>query len=89
MKAVQWGRHHESDGIKALEKNTKVEKAGFVLHPCGFIGASPDGFLCDGHGLVEVKCPYRFKDKNLKSNLLKTDIIYFENDKIIVNESHE
>ncbi|KAJ8913949.1 hypothetical protein NQ315_015186 [Exocentrus adspersus] len=44
-----------------------MEKAGFVLHPCGFIGASPDGFLSDGQGLVEVKCPYRLKDKNLKS----------------------
>lgn len=46
-----------------------VTKAGFVIsveHP--FLGAFPDGFVHDPaateqSGLVEIKCPYKFRDQ--------------------------
>ena len=44
----------------------KVEDAGlFIDHLNPFLGASPDGIAqcaCCGHGVVEVKCPFCFKD---------------------------
>ncbi|KAL3277310.1 hypothetical protein HHI36_012661 [Cryptolaemus montrouzieri] len=62
VKAIQWGRDHEKDGIRVLEENRKVHvtPTGLWLDQCGFIGGSPDGLVNDD-GIVEVKCPYKLR----------------------------
>uniref|UniRef100_A0A1X7V4J3 YqaJ viral recombinase domain-containing protein n=1 Tax=Amphimedon queenslandica TaxID=400682 RepID=A0A1X7V4J3_AMPQE len=37
-----------------------------------FLGASPDAIVsceCHGHGVVEVKCPFRIEDKLPEDNI--------------------
>jgi len=50
-----------------VHKNVSIGKTGLRLHPkFNFIGASADGVgSCDCHGnfLVEVKCPFKHRDK--------------------------
>ena len=40
----------------------KVKSTGFWLHRTGILGASPDGLLGDGKGIVEFKCPYSIRN---------------------------
>ncbi|VEN48783.1 unnamed protein product [Callosobruchus maculatus] len=92
IKAIQWGKQHESSGISLLEaeENLKVQKSGLWLDTCGFLGGSPDG-LVNEDAIVEVKCPYKLREsKSLAEDLKdKTYIIYFdENDIIQLNENH-
>ncbi|XP_044760381.1 uncharacterized protein LOC123317834 [Coccinella septempunctata] len=56
IKAIQWGKLHEKKGIEALEEALGVEviPTGLWLDKCGFLGASPDGFIGEDQ-LVEVK----------------------------------
>ena len=74
--ALEWGKRHESTALSEYTKhhhslgncNIVVCKAGFVIceeHP--FLGASPDGYVYDSHsetayGLVEIKCPYKYRN---------------------------
>lgn len=57
--AMQWGIEQEQFACIAYEaqKETFVDKIGFVLHPdIKWLGVSPDRIV--GHeGLIEVKCP--------------------------------
>ena len=47
-------------------QDLKIVDAGFFIdHLDPFLGASPDGItqcVCCGWGLMEVKCPFCFKD---------------------------
>lgn len=44
----------------AFERDVTVEECGFLIHPAlAFVGASPDGLICDD-GLLEIKCPMSF-----------------------------
>ena len=61
--APRWGMKHESDGVHAYTIHTghAVQKAGLLVHPtCSWLAGSPDG-LVGTKGLLEVKCPFRFK----------------------------
>lgn len=58
--AMQWGMDHEDEArfVYQCDKGVAVQQCGLVLHPSiEFFGASPDGLLPDGLGLVEIKCP--------------------------------
>lgn len=44
----------------------KVDGTGLWLHSSGILGASPDGLLADGKGLVEFKCPYTLRHVSIK-----------------------
>ena len=58
--AMQWGIDHEDEAKAAyyFEADRSIEPAGFVDHPIiAMAGASPDGYICDGKGLIELKCP--------------------------------
>jgi hypothetical protein len=70
--AISWGIQHESDAINMLESIKKVH-----VEPCGiciseqypFLGASPDGIVHgedSGAKLVEVKCPFKHRDKTIE-----------------------
>ena len=72
--AILWGRENEENAIKALTKelagkheNVQIRKSGLRLHKkYDFIGASADGVgRCDCHGdfLIEIKCPFKHKQK--------------------------
>jgi putative phage-type endonuclease len=58
--AMQWGTEQEPFARVAYELSTGliVDQAGMVLHPTiDRAAASPDGLVCNGKGLVEIKCP--------------------------------
>nr|CAI5864959.1 unnamed protein product [Callosobruchus analis] len=70
LKAIQWGNMHEKEGIKSLEDslNVKVVPTGIRLHECGYLGASPDGLIGENE-IVEVKCPYKYRDVSLLDDI--------------------
>lgn len=93
VKAVHWGRLHESDAIKELEEHLgkSVERSGLWLSTSGVLGCSPDGFVDEF--CVEVKCRYKSRESSLSEDL-STDNTYivFNNKSAgewIVNKNHE
>lgn len=56
--AVMWGQQHEIDAIRAYKKSLKpglyVEEAGIFVSSCGFLGASPDGVVCNGEKRIKL-----------------------------------
>ena len=72
--ALQWGRQHEHDALheyqQTLTSNLILKGVGFFVDGCGYLGASPDGIVVDDAGrsvkLVEVKCPYKARDKTIE-----------------------
>jgi hypothetical protein len=56
--AMQWGIDQEGFARDAFTRKTglKVDLVGFVKHGMLMCGASPDGVLDGGEGLVEFKC---------------------------------
>lgn len=62
--APEHGKQHESVALQlyASEKGTVVQPCGlFVDLEHGFLAASPDG-LVGTDRIVEVKCPFRYKE---------------------------
>jgi len=57
--AMQWGIDQE--GFARAEfvqrMHLMVDLVGFIKHPVLMVGASPDGVINGGDGLVEFKCP--------------------------------
>lgn len=57
------------------EKSTKncttamLKKSIFLSKIQPLIGASPDGMIDNGRGLLEIKCPYSLRTNNLKEDL--------------------
>ena len=76
-KATSHGIAYESVAIEKFgEMYTKSRECGlFVNSTYPWLGASPDGVV-DGKSIVEVKCPYSFKDSIISSDipyLIKTN----------------
>lgn len=62
--ATEYGTNNEPIALMHYEREYKnyVDKAYFVAHENGWLGASPDGYI-GGDGLIEIKCPFsRRKD---------------------------
>ncbi|KAG7208099.1 hypothetical protein KM043_009673 [Ampulex compressa] len=91
--AKSWGVRYEKKAIKDFEKyrNVKVQKCGLIVDKeLRYLAASPDGFV-NADAIVEVKCPYRFRNMSpwdalragrpcfliLKDNQLRFDIDHF------------
>lgn len=57
--AMQWGIDQEGFARDAFTRKTglTVDLVGFIKHPMLMAGASPDGLIDGGDGLVEFKCP--------------------------------
>ena len=75
-KACQYGCEHENQArAKYFDDHSKthnsliVINSGLILHPLyPFFGVSPDGIIncsCCSSGVLEIKCPYRCKDKSV------------------------
>lgn len=64
--ATEWGNNHEAQALMEYERTvqTFVEKAYFVTHENGWLGASPDGYV-GSDGLLEIKCPFSRRKDNL------------------------
>lgn len=60
--ATEYGTLNEPNALAdyQLETGSVVTECGFYTHE-EWLGASPDGLIGDT-GLIEIKCPYRFKD---------------------------
>ncbi|KAK4887515.1 hypothetical protein RN001_003786 [Aquatica leii] len=52
IKQIQYGRNNEKNALEKFETqfNLKINKTGLHLHPCGYLGASPDG-LAGNHNI--------------------------------------
>ena len=84
---TEWGIKNEPVALKEYELYQKshghsditICSAGFVIyesHP--FLGASPDAYVCDTarqdqFGLVEIKCPYKYRDLFIEEACTNTD----------------
>ena len=58
--AMQWGIDQEifARGFFEAQTGQMVQEVGFIPHPLiEMAGASPDGLLDDGEGMIEIKCP--------------------------------
>ncbi|KAJ8939926.1 hypothetical protein NQ314_010950 [Rhamnusium bicolor] len=92
IKAVQWGNINEGQAIREFTEETKLEvvPTGLWLTECGFLGSSPDGLVGD-NAIIEIKCPYKFREK-LMTEELQTDhsyIVYCDGDELVLNKNHE
>ncbi len=73
--ALNWGitnegnaRKQYTEAMKALHVNFKIFSCGLYVNPSfPHLGASPDGIMscdCCGTGLLEIKCPYKYRDRH-------------------------
>ena len=71
--ALRWGRKNEDKAISDYKTEMVQNHGDFEMHTVGllistkypFLGATPDGVVscsCCGSGLLEVKCPYKYRD---------------------------
>lgn len=62
---TRWGTAYEKEAISTYEmiSGNLVRPTGFWVHDQhNWLGASPDGLVCDDAGLLEVKCPGKLPD---------------------------
>lgn len=72
----RWGCTHEREVASQYTRLMQKDHEEFHLQECGlfinpsypYLGATPDGVIsckCCGTGILEVKCPFSFKDDTL------------------------
>ena len=75
-KATMWGCEHEQEARQCYMETMTPKHTDLAVSTCGlfidpshpFLGASPDGLMsctCCGVGILEIKCPYRCRDKTI------------------------
>ena len=87
---LEHGRRHEQVAIERFSKDTgvKVDSCGlFVCKNSPFISASPDGII-DEHHIVEVKCPYTSRDRDI-SPVTVPYLQLVKNNELSLDESHD
>lgn len=102
-KAVEWGREHEKVAVDSYLLKVRefhppltYQETGLVIREAlPHLGASPDGLVyCPHcipyHGLIEVKCPYSFKDVHPKEAGLSDSFFCFldENKNLRLKKNH-
>ena len=58
------------------EIKNRVEKIGLCLFDCGFLGSTPDSIIFttdDDKGVLEVRCPYKYRDFRI-DEMLKLEL---------------
>jgi hypothetical protein len=68
LSAVKWGVDHEPVARQEYEESmdTVVDQCGlFISKKNPIFGASPDGLVDGGKGVLEIKCPYSVRDVDL------------------------
>ena len=77
--ALEWGSSHEAQEITFGNDSFTVCKAGFhICEQYPFLGAFPDGCIHDAKseykfGMLEVKCPYRYRHKSISDAATNSD----------------
>ena len=83
--AITWGREHEAIAKQQYADGTiTTEHFDLTVNNCGlcidqgktYLAASPDArvsCVCHGSGLLEIKCPYKFKDMSIPEMSLAKD----------------
>lgn len=65
------GNIYIAAGAKSNHTNGSVSKCGLLIDDKRpFLGATPDGIVdcsCCGRGVIEIKCPYKYRDSGLQS----------------------
>ncbi len=100
LPAIQWGKVHEKNAKDAFiksefgkHKKLKVQEAGlFIKKDLPYIGASPDavGYCdCCTQFVVECKCPYAIRDKEVNDAWNETDFLRMVNGALSLNPSHK
>ncbi|CAN7999705.1 unnamed protein product, partial [Ixodes pacificus] len=98
--AVAWGRNNEPKARQAYEakavrlhEDFSCRRSGLHIsskHP--FLGATPDGLIdcsCCGPGVLEVKCPYTFRDNFIKEMPgQKYSCLFKQGDDMVLLEDH-
>ncbi|XP_078610518.1 uncharacterized protein LOC144881370 [Branchiostoma floridae x Branchiostoma japonicum] len=85
--AIQWGMKQEEkarqqylEATLCICKDVKLEEVGLILYKdFPFIGASPDGMRqcsCHGRTVIEIKCPYKYRDIYPAADLCLSDANY-------------
>jgi hypothetical protein len=78
-KAMMHGKLYEDVARNQLVKQLKKGNSSIDIAECGlfideeyhFLGASPDGLVNDGEGIVEIKCPYNSFNCEIGSSIKK------------------
>ena len=69
MSAIEYGKRHECNAkVKYLKTypSRHFHECGLIINSeFEFLGATPDGKLCDGSGIVEIKCPYSARNMTI------------------------
>ena len=89
--SLSWGRSNEKYAIKRYIRKTKHLHKNFTCKPAGlfihsdypFLGATPDSLIdysCCGFGLLECKCPFSARDKNISEYLTSPGCVIHEKD---------
>ena len=98
--AIEWGKMKEkrarSEYLRFMQtrhENFCVKECGLVLHESyPYFGASPDGFVscdCCGKGVLEIKCPYKFRDCTIVDVVNDRDSCLVQNDQNVeLKNSH-
>jgi hypothetical protein len=97
--ATEWGVSKEKVALnkyrESLSNHTDVlvEQCGFFIsfdHP--FMGASPDSSIscfCCGRGVVEVKCPHKYRSSEVTDYVVSSDSCFLLiNDELQLNNKH-
>ncbi len=84
--AMKWGINNEGKALAAYAKKIglneeDINRPGLILHPCGYIGGSPDGYIPKKGKLVEVKCPYKYKDSPSVDYIIDNEKFYLRRNK--------
>lgn len=97
--ATEWGVANEKLAITTYRKllndhaDVVVEECGFFISPdYPFMGASPDSAVscvCCGRGVVEVKCPYKYRSSPVIDYITSDDsCLALVNDELLLNKKH-
>lgn len=73
VRSIQWGKNHEEVALNEFKNKYKIDvlSTGIWIHEAGVIGASPYGLatLNNKKYCVEIKCPFKYRNQDLKQCL--------------------
>ena len=99
-----WGRDNEDTAIKVYKvklhemghTNVTVMKSGLVINPeYPWLGVGPDGLVTDptshdSNGLLEIKCPYKYRESTpIEAASAKGFCCRLEHGKLFLREQHQ
>ncbi len=80
VRSIEWGVTHEQTALNHYSDAmaVTVQATGIWLTADGMLGASPDGLVGDNI-CVEVKCPYKYREKTLAEAVTNKDFFMHVN----------